>query len=166
MKSTQLTQRIVDAAHLILWSAAIRTEQTRCTTTQAFVWGEDRAAETYQLGRQELANAARIATTAAFAAGAYAINAMACPEIRTAALQAAIPHIIRDQPRDHPCSTESEECSREAHSHIPTRNSNRSAKHSIDTTSAWRRFVNYLSKALTSSTKRQPGSDPTMTTTT
>jgi len=147
MDNTTITQRIVDAADLILTTAATHTERTGSNTTAAFTFGEDRAAETYQLSRAELAHAARLATCAAFAMGAYTINAMANQTTRVTALRNAIPHITRDQP----CPT------RSAYSAVPRipprptrpthpKTSAALARHSARNVPAWKRFVAYLSR--------------------
>lgn len=159
MEHTQTTQRVVDAATLILESAAASTEQTGCQTTPAFTTAETRAAETYRLTTAELAQAARIATRAAFVAGSYSINAMTDPAIRTAALRGAIRYIDLT---DQPCSTESAPRSPAAAPtprHSPPRTSPGSARHSAPHVAAWRRFVPSLSRKSTASTEKRPAAD-------
>jgi len=129
MDNPTVTQRVIDAATLILTTAAYRTEQTACTTTHAFTYAEDRTAETYRLTRIELANAARLATHAAFTTGAYSINAMTNPTVRATALRTAIPNLAN---RDQPCSTEFEPRSpvpRRPPRHTPPKTFTGSARH-------------------------------------
>jgi len=159
-----ITQRVIDAAALLLTTAATRTEQTGCTTTAAFTYGENRAAETYNLDRTELAHAARLSTFAAFAMGAYSIRAMTNPTERATALRTAIPHLSTDQRKDQPCSPRSEPCSPEPPSRsIPPNTSTPSARHSMNSVSAWRRFVNFLSGTSTVSTANPPADNPITT---
>lgn len=154
MNHTQITQRVVDAAGLILSLAAANTEQTGCSVTLAFATAETQTAETYLLTTQELARAARLATRAAFVTGAYAIGAMADPDVRTTALREAVHHIDTYQLRDQPCSTGSEPRSPEPRTtHRPTRQktSSGSAQHSAPHVSVWRSCANYLSRISTRS---------------
>lgn len=163
MNHTQITQRVVDAAALILTTAAANTEQTGCPVTSAFATAETRTAETYHLTTKELAMAARLATRAAFATGAYAIGAMADPNIRATALHNAVHHIDTYQLRDQPCSARSESHSPEPGTtpHRPTRpkTSSGSAQHSAPHVSVWRNCANYLSRISTRSIAGRTGRD-------
>lgn len=166
MEHTKITQRVVDAAALILATAATNIEQTGCQTTSAFAVAETRAAETYRLTTAELALSARLATRAAFTAGAYTINAMTDRAIRTAALRKAIRHIDTYQLQDQPCSTESEPHSPEPQPARPTRvkTSSGSAKHSAPRADGWRRFASYLSRISIASTGKPTDADHHATT--
>jgi hypothetical protein len=152
-------QRVVDAASLILATAADYTERTGCTITEAVTYAKDRTAETYHLTRVGLADAARIATRAAFTTGAYSINAMTNPAIRATALRTASPYLAN---QDQPCLTRSEPRSREPHRpHRPTapKTSAGSARHSTPPVPVLRRFANFLSTSKRPSTANHPTTD-------
>jgi hypothetical protein len=157
MENPAITQRVVDAASLILATAADYTERTGCTITEAVTYAKDRTAETYHLTRVGLADAARIATRAAFTTGAYSINAMTSHDIRAAALRTASPYLAKDQP----CSTRSEPRSREPHRHLhtATKTSAGSARPSTPHAHGLRRFANFLSTSKRPSTANHPTTD-------
>lgn len=153
-------QRVIDAARLILTTAAARTEQTGHHASQAFGYAEARTAETYQLTTEALAQAARIAVQAAFTAGAYQLAAMASPTTRAAALRKAINHITA-QTEDQPCSTRSEPCLPEPQPQSPTRqrNSARSARHLAANVAGLQRFARWALKTPIASTVMRPTVD-------
>lgn len=153
-------QRVIDAARLILTTAAARTEQTGHHASQAFDYAEARTAETYPLTTEALAQAARIANQAAFTAGAYQITAMTNPTARAAALRDAINHIATHA-EDQPCSTRSEPRSPEPPPQPPTRqrNSARSARHLATHVAGLQRFARWALKTPIASTAMRPTVD-------
>jgi hypothetical protein len=137
MESTPVTQRVLDAAALILTTAAIHTEQTGCHTTTAFTYAEDRTAETYQLNRTELAQAARIATGAAFGCGVYFLRAMTEATIRVNALKRAAASIAKDHPPKDQPSCSSETFSPNLSPYSPMNSSTKSGRHSTPRRPRW-----------------------------
>lgn len=165
MNNIPVTQRVLDAADLILVTAATKTEQTGHNITSALTHAEKTAAETYQLNQTELSQAARLATHAAFTTGTYSIEAITNRTTRATALRNAIPR-LKDQPKDQSCSTGSEPRSAEPNPSRPTppKTYNASAKHSRRNAPVWTRFVRFLSRTSNARSSKQPACKPTATT--